>query len=154
LTRNKVVHRQSRNYINRQKLCFHAQKQHNVWCGAKPNSEFSTGPSQIRIRQRLQSMETGAVAMNNNSSNVIHHQNETRATSTITIKGILSLIMENIDVNLDGGNKRVISLGMGDPTLTTLFHTPKVVEEAVADSLHSHKFHGYAPTAGLPQARM
>lgn len=92
--------------------------------------------------------------MDNNCSNIIHHQHETRATSTITIKGILSLLMENIDENLDGGSKRVISLGMGDPTLTTLFHTPKLVEEAVSDSLNSHKFHGYAPTTGLLQARM
>ncbi|KAK7342712.1 hypothetical protein VNO80_25668 [Phaseolus coccineus] len=98
-------------------------------------------------------METGAVAMNNNN-NIVNHHHEARATSTITIKGILSLLMENIDENLDGGSKKVISLGMGDPTLTTLFHTPKVVEEAVADSLHSHKFHGYAPTAGLLQARI
>lgn len=94
-------------------------------------------------------MENGVVAVSSNNNNY-----ESKATSTITIKGILSLLMENIDVNCDGGSKRVISLGMGDPTLTTLFHTPKVVEDAVADTLKSHKFHGYAPTAGLLQARM
>jgi len=124
----------------------------------KSNSEFSTRAFTNPKRQRLQretkqSMETGAVAMNNNN-NIVNHHHEARATSTITIKGMLSLLMENIDENLDGGTKKVISLGMGDPTLTTLFHAPKVVEEAVADSLHSHKFHGYAPTAGLLQARM
>ncbi|KAG5020334.1 hypothetical protein AAZX31_06G219800 [Glycine max] len=97
-------------------------------------------------------MESGVVAVNNNINNY-----ESKATSTITIKGILSLLMESIDdENCDGGGskKRVISLGMGDPTLTTLFHTPKVVEEAVADALQSRKFHGYAPTAGLLQARI
>lgn len=75
---------------------------------------------------------------------------ECKTTSTITIKGILSLLMETID---DGSSKRVISLGMGDPTLATCFHTTKVSEDAVADTLQSHKFHGYAPTAGLLQTR-
>lgn len=76
---------------------------------------------------------------------------ECKATSTITIKGILSLLMESIGT--ENHDKRVISLGMGDPTLTTCFHTTNVAEEAVADALLSHKFHGYAPTAGLLQAR-
>ncbi|RDX67158.1 putative aminotransferase TAT2, partial [Mucuna pruriens] len=89
-------------------------------------------------------MESGVVAVNNNNY-------ESKATSTITIKGILSLLMESID---GSKSKRVICLGMGDPTLATCFHTSKVVEEAVADTLHSHKFHGYAPTAGLLQARI
>ncbi|TKY66469.1 aminotransferase TAT2 [Spatholobus suberectus] len=92
-------------------------------------------------------MESGVVAANNNNY-------ESKTTSTITIKGILSLLVESIDENCDGGSKRVISLGMGDPTLATCFHTPKVVEEAVAATLQSHKFHGYAPTAGLLQARI
>ncbi|XP_027356650.1 probable aminotransferase TAT2 isoform X1 [Abrus precatorius] len=93
-------------------------------------------------------MESGVVAVNNSNY-------ESKATSTITIKGILSLLMESIDENCcDGDGKRVISLGMGDPTLTTCFHASTVVEEAVADTLKSHKFHGYAPTAGLLQARI
>ena len=87
-------------------------------------------------------MESGGVAVNY----------ESKTTSTITIKGILSLLMESIDEN-PGDGKRVISLGMGDPTLTTCFHTTNIAEEAVSDALQSHKFHGYAPTAGLLQAR-
>ncbi|CAI8606953.1 unnamed protein product [Vicia faba] len=75
---------------------------------------------------------------------------ESKANSTITIKGILSLLMESLDEN---NSKRVISLGMGDPTLSTCFPNTKVAEEAVADALHSAKFHGYAPTPGLLQAR-
>lgn len=85
-------------------------------------------------------MESGVVGVNH----------ECKTTSTITIKGILSLLMETID---DASSKRVISLGMGDPTLATCFHTTKVSEDAVADTLQSHKFHGYAPTAGLLQTR-
>jgi tyrosine aminotransferase len=77
------------------------------------------------------------------------NHNENKATSTaITIKGILSLLMESV-----GESKRVISLGMGDPTLSTFFPNTKVAEQAVADTLHSGKFHGYAPTPGLLQAR-
>ncbi|MED6168391.1 hypothetical protein PIB30_011282 [Stylosanthes scabra] len=81
---------------------------------------------------------------------------ESKATSTITIKGILSLLMQSIDDeknDVENNKKRVISLGMGDPTLYSCFHTTTVCEEAVADTLLSHKFHGYAPTTGLPQTR-
>lgn len=85
-------------------------------------------------------MESGLGTMNH----------ESKANSTITIKGILSLLMESVDEN---NSKRVISLGMGDPTLSTCFPSTKVAEEAVADALHSAKFHGYAPTPGLLQAR-
>lgn len=84
-------------------------------------------------------------------SGIVRHDHGCKATSTITIKGILSLLMESVGENED--SKSVISLGMGDPTLTTCFSTSKVAEEAVADALHSHKFHGYAPTPGLLHAR-
>ncbi|KAL0001339.1 hypothetical protein SO802_015120 [Lithocarpus litseifolius] len=71
--------------------------------------------------------------------------------STITIKGILSLLMQNIDEQTS--NKRVISLGMGDPSAYSCFHTTHVAQEAVVDALQSDKFNGYAPTVGLPQTR-
>ncbi|CAL0328880.1 unnamed protein product [Lupinus luteus] len=83
---------------------------------------------------------------------VVGANHESRTTSTITIKGILSLLMASVGENYDD-SKRVISLGMGDPTIYACFRTTSVAEEAVADTLHSHKFHGYAPTAGLLQAR-
>uniref|UniRef100_M4E1N6 Aminotransferase class I/classII large domain-containing protein n=1 Tax=Brassica campestris TaxID=3711 RepID=M4E1N6_BRACM len=76
--------------------------------------------------------------------------------STITIKGILSLLMESIsELEDEEGRcvKRVISLGMGDPTLYSCFRTTQVSLQAVSDSLLSNKFHGYAPTVGLPQTR-
>lgn len=85
-------------------------------------------------------MENGAV---------INH--EAKAASTITIKGILSLLMQSTDQNDDG--KRVISLGMGDPSVYTCFHTTDVAQEAVIDTLESQKFNGYAPTVGLLQTR-
>lgn len=70
--------------------------------------------------------------------------------STITIKGILSLLMETIDENND---KRVISLGMGDPSAYSCFHTTHVAVQAVVDAVQSEKFNGYAPTVGLYQTR-
>ncbi|KAM1380600.1 hypothetical protein ACFX2I_022305 [Malus domestica] len=71
-------------------------------------------------------------------------------STTITIKGILSLLLQNADEN-DG--RRLISLGMGDPTAFSCFHTTHVSQEAVVDALQSDKFNGYAPTVGLPQTR-
>lgn len=91
-------------------------------------------------------MENGVVTVNRKN-------HESKANSTITIKGFMSLLMKSVDENGDG-SKRVISLGMGDPTLTTYFPISNVVEKAVAEALQSHRFRGYAPTAGLPQARM
>ncbi|KAK3034998.1 hypothetical protein RJ639_033376 [Escallonia herrerae] len=77
-------------------------------------------------------------------------QQETETPTNITIKGILGLLMSNID---GGDKRRAISLGMGDPTAYSCFHTSAVVEDAVVDTLRSQKFNGYCPTSGLPQAR-
>ncbi|KAK1397004.1 putative aminotransferase TAT2 [Heracleum sosnowskyi] len=68
--------------------------------------------------------------------------------STITIKGILGLLMANVD------ERRLISLGMGDPTAFSCFHTTAVAEDSVIDSIRSQKFNGYSPTVGLPQTRL
>ncbi|XP_028798531.1 probable aminotransferase TAT2 isoform X2 [Neltuma alba] len=76
---------------------------------------------------------------------------EAKTASTITIKGILSLLMQSVDGN--GGDKRVISMGMGDPSIYTCFHTTNIAQEAVVDTLQSQKFNGYAPTVGLLQTR-
>ncbi|GKV02025.1 hypothetical protein SLEP1_g14512 [Rubroshorea leprosula] len=78
----------------------------------------------------------------------VTHEAET--VSTITIKGILSLMMQIID---EENGKRVITLGMGDPTAYSCFLTPSVVREAAVDALQSNKFNGYAPTVGLLQTR-
>ncbi|KAJ7981776.1 Tyrosine aminotransferase [Quillaja saponaria] len=58
--------------------------------------------------------------------------------------------MESIDEN---SNRRVISLGLGDPSAHTCFRTTYVAEKAVLDGLQSQKFNGYAPTTGLSDAR-
>ncbi|KAI4320723.1 hypothetical protein MLD38_034172 [Melastoma candidum] len=70
--------------------------------------------------------------------------------SGITIKGILSLLMESIDPR---DTRRLISLGIGDPTVYSAFHTTPSTEDAVVHTLRSQNFNGYAPTVGLPQAR-
>lgn len=71
--------------------------------------------------------------------------------SIITIKGMLSLLMQSVDD--EKNEKKVISLAMGDPTVHSCFHTTHVATEAVAEALLSEKFNGYAPTAGLPLTR-
>lgn len=75
---------------------------------------------------------------------------EIETPNNITIKGILGLLLANIDCN---DKRRVISLGMGDPSAYTCFRTADVAEDAVVDALRSQKFNGYSPTAGLPQTR-
>lgn len=75
---------------------------------------------------------------------------EMNTASTITIKGILSLLVQNVDEN---NGRRLISLGMGDPSAYSCFHTTRATQQAVVDSLQSEKFNGYAPTSGLPQTR-
>lgn len=80
----------------------------------------------------------------------LNHGVADTAPTTITIKGILGLLMENID---ESDKRRVISLGIGDPTVYSCFHLPNVAERAAVDALQSQKLNGYAPTVGLPQTR-
>lgn len=75
---------------------------------------------------------------------------EADTPGNVTIKGILGLLMANVDCN---DKRRVISLGMGDPTAFSCFPIAAVAEDAVIDSLRSKKFNGYSPTVGLPQTR-
>nr|AUH15204.1 tyrosine aminotransferase [Gerbera jamesonii] len=70
--------------------------------------------------------------------------------TNVTIKGILGLLMANVDGEK---KKRVISVGMGDPTAFSCFTTTSVARDAVRDALDSQKFNGYSPTVGLPQTR-
>ncbi|KZV36349.1 hypothetical protein F511_03790 [Dorcoceras hygrometricum] len=79
----------------------------------------------------------------------LHGGDETESPQTITIKGILGLLMESIDCD----DKQVISLGIGDPTVHSCFRTTVEAQEAAVDALRSAKFNGYSPTAGLPQTR-
>ncbi|CAM8951836.1 unnamed protein product [Rhodiola kirilowii] len=69
--------------------------------------------------------------------------------SKITIKGIISLLMSIIE----NDQKRVISLGMGDPSVYSCFKTTVEAEQAVITALQSGKLNGYAPTVGLPHTR-
>uniref|UniRef100_A0A2P2IWQ9 Aminotransferase family protein n=1 Tax=Rhizophora mucronata TaxID=61149 RepID=A0A2P2IWQ9_RHIMU len=76
------------------------------------------------------------------------HEMET--STTISIKGILSLLMQSTHETV---GRSVISLGMGDPSAYSCFHTTPVAQEAVVDALQCDKFNGYSPTVGLPQTR-
>ncbi|KAM3199994.1 putative aminotransferase TAT2 [Capsicum annuum] len=97
-------------------------------------------------------------------TNISFHTKQVETPTNITIKGILGLLMDSIDVgrvqnlltdNVDGGEKKreVISLGIGDPTAHSCFHTTAAAKEAVVESLLLNKFNGYAPTTGLPTTR-
>lgn len=88
--------------------------------------------------------------MEGNLVGAINNQVEMETPNNITIKGILGLLMANTEAT---DVKKVISLGMGDPTLYSCFHSPDVAHDAVIESLTSHKFNGYSPTVGLPQTR-
>ncbi|KAG8386354.1 hypothetical protein BUALT_Bualt03G0140100 [Buddleja alternifolia] len=74
---------------------------------------------------------------------------EIEAPNNITIKGMLGLLMANTEAE----GKKVISLGIGDPTAYSCFHTTSAAQEAVVDALRSTKFNGYSPTVGLPHTR-
>ncbi|CAN4117699.1 unnamed protein product [Withania somnifera] len=74
------------------------------------------------------------------------NQLDTETPNNITIKGILGLLMANTETTL-------ISLGMGDPTAYSCFHSPVIAHDAVVETLASHKFNGYCPTVGLLQTR-
>ncbi|KAI5661724.1 hypothetical protein M9H77_21047 [Catharanthus roseus] len=75
---------------------------------------------------------------------------EFEGPKNITIKGILSLLMENLDSD---DKRRMISLALGDPTAFSCFSAPSIAQQAVIDALSSGKFNGYSPTVGLPQTR-
>ncbi|PWA86512.1 tyrosine transaminase family protein [Artemisia annua] len=85
----------------------------------------------------------------------MQHKTQTEKTmestpTNVTIKGILGMLLANLD---DNNKKRLISLGMGDPTAFSCFTTTNVAENAVVDALNSQKFNGYSPTVGLLQTR-
>ncbi|KAL4589052.1 hypothetical protein LXL04_001954 [Taraxacum kok-saghyz] len=70
--------------------------------------------------------------------------------TNVTIKGILGILMASLD---EKNKKKVISLGMGDPTTYSCFTTTDLVQDSVIQTLESRKFNGYSPTVGLPQTR-
>ncbi|XP_074311159.1 putative aminotransferase TAT2 [Silene latifolia] len=84
------------------------------------------------------------------SNQEINNNNNDNSQNMITIKGIIGLIMSQIDENK---KDKVISLGMGDPTCHFCFTTCHVAQKSVVDTLCSTNFNGYAPTVGLPQTR-
>ncbi|CAI9112402.1 OLC1v1012850C1 [Oldenlandia corymbosa var. corymbosa] len=89
-------------------------------------------------------MESGVVLLENGNKT-------TEAPSNVTIKATLSLLMANL--NVEKNKKKLISLGIGDPTVYSCFSTNLAAQEAVADSVLSGKFNGYNPTGGLPETR-
>uniref|UniRef100_A0A803LVH8 Aminotransferase class I/classII large domain-containing protein n=1 Tax=Chenopodium quinoa TaxID=63459 RepID=A0A803LVH8_CHEQI len=104
---------------------------------------------QVHLPQKnYQDMKDASILTNQEVMNNNNFDEKTQ--NMITIKGIIGLIMSQID---EDDEKEVISLGMGDPTAYSCFTTSNVAMEGVVDALSSAKFNGYAPTQGLPQTR-
>nr|AHN10104.1 aromatic amino acid aminotransferase 4 [Atropa belladonna] len=74
----------------------------------------------------------------------------TEIPKNITIRSVLGLLMANTDGD---EKKKVISLGIGDPTAYSCFRTTDAAKQVVADSLLSDKYNGYPPAVGLPRTR-
>ncbi|KAF8409203.1 hypothetical protein HHK36_005277 [Tetracentron sinense] len=75
---------------------------------------------------------------------------ELTTASGITIRGILNMIMDNLDAT---DKRPVIPLGHGDPSVFPCFRTTYIAEDAMVDALLSAKFNSYAPTVGILPAR-
>ncbi|MCD7462045.1 hypothetical protein HAX54_047656 [Datura stramonium] len=81
-----------------------------------------------------------------------NYSKELETPTNMTIRGTLGLLMGSIDGD-DERKREVISLGIGDPTAHSCFHTTDAAKGAVVDSLLLDKFNGYSPSAGLPTTR-
>ncbi|KAI6697324.1 hypothetical protein NL676_017443 [Syzygium grande] len=65
------------------------------------------------------------------------------AASAITVRGVLSHVMES----LDGDDGRVVlPLGQGDPSTFLCFRMARIAEDAVVDAVRSAEFNCYTPT--------
>ncbi|GFP86435.1 tyrosine aminotransferase [Phtheirospermum japonicum] len=73
----------------------------------------------------------------------------TRA-SAITIRGVLNMLMENLDPN---ETRPVIPLAHGDPSAFPSFRTTPFAEDAVCAAVRSVAFNGYSSAVGIPPAR-
>ncbi|XP_010260306.1 PREDICTED: probable aminotransferase TAT2 isoform X2 [Nelumbo nucifera] len=68
--------------------------------------------------------------------------------STFSIRGTLKMLMDAA-----AGQRSIIHLGQGDPSVFPCFRTSQIAEDAVADALRSAKFNSYAPPLGILPAR-
>ncbi|KAF8409204.1 hypothetical protein HHK36_005278 [Tetracentron sinense] len=75
---------------------------------------------------------------------------ELTTVSDITIRGVLIMIMNNLDA---GDERPIIPLGHGDPSAFPCFRTNYIAEDAIVDAVRSAKFNSYAPTVGILPAR-
>ncbi|XP_059663189.1 probable aminotransferase TAT2 [Cornus florida] len=75
---------------------------------------------------------------------------ELMASSAISIRGILTTIMSNLN---QADQRPTIPLGHGDPSAFPCFRTTQIAEDAVVDALRSANFNGYGPTVGVLPAR-
>ncbi|GMI88474.1 Tyr Aminotransferase 1, tyrosine aminotransferase 7 [Hibiscus trionum] len=79
-----------------------------------------------------------------------HGNNRLKSTLTISLRGIIDMLIGNLGTD---DPRPIIPLGNGDPSQFPCFRTSTKAEEAVVDALHSAKYNGYAPIAGVLSAR-
>ncbi|PIM97518.1 hypothetical protein CDL12_30011 [Handroanthus impetiginosus] len=70
--------------------------------------------------------------------------------SNVAIRDTLETLKRNLNKN---DERPLIHLGHGDPSAYPSFRTTPVAEEALVNSLRSAQFNGYAPAAGISEAR-
>ncbi|KAL6137962.1 hypothetical protein ACLB2K_063250 [Fragaria x ananassa] len=75
---------------------------------------------------------------------------ELKAAPRITIRGVLSNIMQNLNKD---DQRPIIPLGHGDPSAFPCFRTSLSAEDAIVDSVRSGKFNCYSPSVGILPAR-
>lgn len=68
----------------------------------------------------------------------------------LTIRDILDMIKLNLNKN---DQRPLIHLGHGDPSSYPSFRTTPVADQALLSAVNSAHFNGYAPAAGISQAR-
>ncbi|XP_059659814.1 nicotianamine aminotransferase 1-like [Cornus florida] len=75
---------------------------------------------------------------------------ELNMASALTIRGILTTLMENLN---ESDDRPPIALGQGDPSVFPCFQTTPVDEDSIVDAVRSAKFNCYAPVVGILPAR-
>ncbi|XP_039014666.1 tyrosine aminotransferase-like [Hibiscus syriacus] len=71
-------------------------------------------------------------------------------TSAISLRGLVEMLIRNLSTD---DPRPTTPLGNGDPSRFPGFKTSTTAEEAIVDAVHSAKYNGYAPIAGVPSTR-
>lgn len=79
--------------------------------------------------------------------------NKELSSASVSVRGVLNKLVENIDVNNPHDQRPVITLARTDPSVFPCFRTTSSAVDAVADAVRSFQFNGYPPTVGVASAK-